>query len=217
MIMRYLRFLIQYIINIFNSNVSLFSRIENSKIAKSTKIYRGVTLNYSDVGDYTYVGPHAKIVHTEIGKFCSIAEKSFIGLPAHPLSFISSSPIFISANNALGIKWINESIKFDEYKDVKIGNDVWIGAGAMIVGGVMIGDGAVIGAGAVVTKNVPPYAIVGGIPAKIIRYRFEKNVIENLLKSEWWNLPQENLKSRIEMFQTETFASSLNDLAIPKY
>lgn len=203
--MRYLKLIFQLIANIFNPRISILSRIEESEVSKKAKIYRGVILNHSKIGDYTYIAPKTRVVYTEIGKFCSIAEGSFIGLPAHPISLISSSPIFISPINALGMKWVENSIKFSEHKEVKIGNDVWIGAKTMILGGITVGDGAIIGAGAVVTKDVPPYAIIGGVPAKLIRYRFEKNVVEDLLKSKWWNLSEENIKSNIGLFQTETF------------
>lgn len=84
-----------------------------------------------------------------------------------------------------------------------MGNDVWIGSRVMVVGGVTIGDGAVIAAGAVVTKDVPPYAVVGGAPAKVIKYRFSEDIVKFLEELEWWNLPESELKKHIELFQTE--------------
>ena len=95
---------------------------------------------------------------------------------------------------------------------MNIGNDVWIGANAMILGGITIGDGAIIGAGAVVTKDIPPYAIVGGIPARIIRYRFPNDVINALLSSQWWNLSENILKSNIKVFQSNDFINHIDGL-----
>lgn len=94
-------------------------------------------------------------------------------------------------------------------KKVIIGNDVWIGSHALILGGVKIGDGAVIGAGAVVTKDVPPYAVVGGVPARIIKYRFSQEIIDKLLEIKWWNLPENILKENIKLFQTDNITFDL--------
>jgi len=89
---------------------------------------------------------------------------------------------------------------FEELKRTQIGNDVWIGARAIVLDGISIGDGAVIAAGAVVTKDVPPYAIVGGVPAKLIRYRFEDDVIQELLKWKWWDLSLDDLQKNAPQF-----------------
>ena len=198
--------------NLFNPAISVFSRIEYSTVSKKARIYRGVKLDHSEVGDYSYIGPNAKIVYTKIGKFCSIAEKSFIGLPSHPISNLSTSPIFISSRNATGSSWVENDVDFEEYKPVTIGNDVWVGASAMILGGLKIGDGAIVGAGALVTKNIPPYAIVGGIPAKIIRFRFSDDIIRTLLSSKWWNLPEEYLQSKIQLFNSNEIGLSIKEL-----
>lgn len=200
---RYFLFLLNSISNIFNPAVSVLSRVEYSKVSRKAKIWRFAKLYHSEVGDYSYVGPKARVIYAKIGKFCSIAGETCIGMGTHPLDYISSSPIFFSKKNGTGKRWISENVDFKEYNTIIIGNDVWIGSRAMILGGVTIGDGAVIGAGALVTKDVPPYAIVGGVPAKIIRYRFDNSKIEYLLKSKWWDESENELKSKISLFQTK--------------
>lgn len=117
----------------------------------------------------------------KIGKYCSIASNVHLGLAQHPLHTISTHPIFYP-----------RGFKCDS--DVIVDNDVWIGCNALIMGGVHIHNGAVVAAGAVVTKDVPPYAIVAGVPARILRYRFDEKLIQEIEKIKWWDYPEELLK-----------------------
>ncbi len=197
-----LKYIIGLIINFFNPAVSIFAKIDNvSKVSKKARINSNVQVFHSSVGDYSYIGGGTNLVNAEIGNFCSISHNCAIGMGTHTLNYISTSPIFTERYNGTGHSWVSTNINAAHANAVKIGNDVWIGNRAMILDGVTIGNGAVIGAGAVVTKDVPPYAIVGGVPAKIIRYRFSEDIIEELLKLEWWNFPEEFLKKNIEFFQ----------------
>ena len=127
---------------------------------------------------------------TVIGKYCSIAGNVVIGIGNHPLNWLSTSPFFYM--RFLG--WRKENEYRDTVPPTYIGNDVWIGQGALIKDSITIGDGAIIGAGAVVVKDVPPYAVVGGVPAHIIKYRFDEKVISELLKLKWWDLDEETIK-----------------------
>jgi len=145
---------------------------------------------YSNVSGNTFDGICGN-KNTSVGKFTSIAMNAKIGLSEHPTNFLSTHG-FQYIENAFG--FVNKDNLYDTShlnKPCKIGNDVWIGDGANIKAGVEIGDGAIVGANAMVTKNVPPYAIVGGVPAKIIRYRFDEKTIANLLELQWWNLPED--------------------------
>lgn len=148
------------------------------------------------VGRYSYGAPdtHIQSVGTVIGSFCSIGQRVVIGHGKHPKDFLSTSPFFYF--DELGFK--SEDMPahdgFWYIEPVTIGNDVWIGDGAWIKNGVTIGDGAIIGARAVVTKDVPPYAIVAGIPADIIGYRFDEITIRALLESKWWSLPDDVIR-----------------------
>lgn len=128
---------------------------------------------YSFIGDYTHIAQNV-----EIGRYCSIANLCTIGAQQHPLDRLSTYP---------------SRPRGDERKTV-IGHDVWIGCNSVIMSGVTIGIGAVIGAGSVVTKDISPYAIAYGSPARIKRYRFEPDEIAILLKSKWWELPIELAK-----------------------
>jgi acetyltransferase-like isoleucine patch superfamily enzyme len=145
------------------------------------------------IGDYTYIGANTQISNAEIGKFCSIGPNFCCGLGIHPTNGISTSPMFYSTarQNGESLASIN---KIAESKRTFIGNDVFIGANVTLLDGVCIGDGTVIGAGAVVTKDIPPYAIAVGVPAKVVKYRFTENQIEELLKIKWWNFEDEKLQ-----------------------
>lgn len=133
---------------------------------------------------------------TVIGKFCSISVNVHIAPAHHPTKWLSSSPVFYNSRvKDLHHEELGRKIhKFNASQKVIIGNDVWIGVNAMILQGVTIGDGAIIDANAIVTKDIPPYAIAGGVPAKVLNYRFDESTIEELLKYKWWNKPENILK-----------------------
>ena len=198
-----LKYLLGFFLNLFNRGVSLFALVDNrSSVSRKAKVYAHTKVSMSVIGDYSYVGRRSSLVMAEIGKYCSIAGDSTIGMGNHTLRYLSTSSLFTEKRNGTGASWC-DSQSLIPYKKITIGNDVWIGTHSMILGGVKIGDGAVIGAGAVVTKDVPPYAIVGGVPAKIIRYRFSQEIIKQLLDIQWWNLPEHLLKEKINLFQTD--------------
>ena len=143
-------------------------------------------INNSQIGAYSYINYKSLVQNATIGNYCSIAHNVSIGLGQHPTNLFSTSPIFYKIKNALEVKVLSVDYEFNENAPIHIGHDVWVGANAIIMDGVKIGNGAVIAAGAVVTKNVPAYAVVGGVPAKIIKYRFIEEKINKLEESEWW-------------------------------
>ena len=188
-----------------NKRISNFAFVSSTnKISPKASIYRLVKIKKSDVGDYSYINSGCDITNTSIGRFCSIADNCRIGTASHTMSNISSSPIFTLRDNATKSAWIDKNLHHNnEVKKVNIGNDVWIATHVIIKDGITIGDGAIIGAGAVVVKDVPPYAVAGGVPAKVIKYRFDQPIIDKLLELQWWNAPEEKLKESISFFQTE--------------
>lgn len=163
-------------------------------------IYNEVSLNEVTLGDFTYIAGNTNISKTTIGKFCSIGTYCKIGLGKHPTKdFVSTHPVFFSTLKQAQVTFADRNY-FDEFAYIIIGNDVWLGANVIVVDGVKIGDGAIVAAGSVVTKDIPPYAIVGGVPAKIIKYRFEKEEIEKLLQLKWWDIDVEYLKENFIKF-----------------
>ena len=187
--------------------------LKNVKKGREVKIYQGSQIYNSSIGDFTYCGPHTTMVNVEVGKFCSIAGGVTIGAAEHPMDWVSMSPVFEDVKNSgTSVRFAKE--KLPEGKRTYIGNDVWIGAGAKIKQGVTIGNGAVIGAMAMVTKDVPPYAVVGGVPAKIIRYRFSEDIVTRLSVSEWWNLDDDRLRELGKYIkEPERFLSQIEDIA----
>ena len=134
----------------------------------------------------------------ESGKFCSIAcgAKFLFNSANHTLSSLSTYPFPIFFDE-WGLEKSDVAAAWDRKGDIVIGNDVWIGYEAVILAGVTIGDGAVIGARAVVTKDVPPYAIVGGVPARVIRSRFTEETVKALLRLKWWDWPAERIQEKL--------------------
>jgi acetyltransferase-like isoleucine patch superfamily enzyme len=169
---------------------------------KSATLEEPVTL-YKDViiredvkiGKFTYINSNTTIFsNTSIGRFCQIGKNCEIATVDHPTNWLSCSSFQYNIQEHFP-KYSNfKGQTFNQLQGANIGNDVWIGSLVVVKSGVTIGDGAIIGAGSVVTKDIPPYAIAVGSPAKVIKYRFDTNTIEKLLNIKWWNLPIKHLE-----------------------
>lgn len=172
-------------------------------------LVNGASLISSHIGFASYLAERASIRHCTIGKYCSIGPDVKCVFGKHPTSkFVSTHPAFFSIQKQVGFSYTNEQL-FEEYEtpsdpegkfQITIGNDVWIGAGATLMDGVTLGDGSIVAAKALVTKDVPPYSIVGGVPAKTIRKRFSENQIQALLKIKWWNKDEAWIRENASKF-----------------
>lgn len=188
----------------FHYTAKIFS---GSSFEGYNKIHKD-TFFKGTIGACSYIGQDSKI-YGKIGRFTSIGAGVEVITGVHPYKapFVSTSPLFISDRNQTGLVIVKQN-KLDEFKyadadnqyEVVIGNDCWIGYKASLISGVTIGDGAVVLSHALVTKDVPPYAIVGGVPAKIIGYRYSEEQIETLLKIKWWNFPLKTVIENKELF-----------------
>ncbi|MDD3155032.1 MAG: CatB-related O-acetyltransferase [Victivallaceae bacterium] len=150
-----------------------------------------------------YHYPKVNADHLKIGKFCSIGAgaKFLFNAANHTMHSLSSYP-FPVLNAQWDVPGLKTTDAWDNHGDILVGNDVWIGFEALILAGVTIGDGAIIGARAVVTRDVPPYTIVGGVPAKAIRKRFDDATIAELRNLQWWNWPKERIRRAIPAIQS---------------
>jgi acetyltransferase-like isoleucine patch superfamily enzyme len=167
----------------------LFDRtsiINKCQFEKYVVVFKSCELYNAKIGSYSYVQMNARVFNCEIGRFCSIAANVTIAPGMHDMNRVTTHPAFYFFTHSLPKIYVERDM-FPVAKNVKIGHDVWIGERVVILDGVNIGNGAVIAAGAVVIKDVEPYSVVGGIPAKHIKYRFDPETIMILQKSEWWN------------------------------
>jgi len=183
-----------------NLKIGYLSYAKNSTFEMFNTLKNNVSLNSVKLGKFTYISTNTKIQYTTIGKFCSVGSDCKIGLGKHPSNtFVSNHPIFFSLFKQAQITFASKNY-FDETESISIGNDVWIGSNSIILDGVKIEDGVIVAAGSVVTKDIPAYAIVGGVPAKIIKYRFNKKEIDRLLEIKWWNMDIDFLKTNYKKF-----------------
>lgn len=167
--------------------------IKNSFIHPSSKVEAGSEVVGSNFDKHSFCGYHCEIINCDVGSFCSIANHVIIGGGMHPMDWISTSPAFYKGKDSI-------NVKFSEHQRnrpmrVFIDHDVWIGERSIIKQGVRIGIGAVVGMGSVVTRDVEPYSIVAGCPAREVRKRFDHETIDRLLKSKWWSLDEKKLTS----------------------
>lgn len=178
--------------NTYGDSCIIAGKVVNCNLEGGNVVYGN--MNDSTLGYGSFVAPYSSLEFTEVGRYTSIGRHVYIIRGQHPTSgFVSTSPVFYSTEKQTGFTYTKKQL-FADYKfwddntktAVHIGSDVWIGSGVIILEGVYIGDGAVIAAGSVVVKDVEPYAIVGGNPAKLIRYRHSEIEREKLLKIRWW-------------------------------
>ena len=170
-----------------------------SKFSKTSALGGFARLYNVRLGNYSSVRDNSKVMNAEIGNYTVIAKDCAIGLGVHPTNYLTCHSIFYK-NSPWGFhpEWVKP---IDHLARVThIGNDVWIGARCLVMDGVTIGDGAIIAAGSVVTKDVPPFAVVGGAPAKLIKYRFPQEMIDRLESIQWWNLPDEKISEVVDLF-----------------
>lgn len=202
--MRRLFVLLQNIISIpkriFCTHVSVFAILQNSTYEKGAAICKGVKFYRSRIGRYSYIGGNTFVNNTSIGSFTSISSNCYIGGTSHPISWVSTSPVFHRWGNIMHTNFGH--IDYDIFADSYIGNDVWIGERCLVKSGVRIGDGAVVGMGSVVTKDIPPYQIWAGNPAHFIRNRFDEETIQQIEQLEWWKWDEEKLKKYGEYFNS---------------
>lgn len=173
-------------------------------------ISRGTSLQNSEIGFASYISIESTINKTKIGKYCSIGPYVKCVFGNHPTNtFVSTHPSFFSTRKQSGFSFTDKQL-FEEFTSTKenghpysitIGNDVWIGARVTLLDGITIGDGAIVAAGSLVNKDVPPYSIYGGVPAKEIKKRFNQSQIEFLVDLKWWDKSFDWIKEHSASFQ----------------
>lgn len=196
----------------FFSKVSVLALLSDSEVDKTCAICSGARVYRTKIGKYSYVGRSTFMTNVTVGNFCSIAGNCNIGGTGHPLNWVSTSSVFHKWDNILRKNFSRH--EYEIFQETTIGNDVWIATNAMLKAGITIGTGAVIGMGAVVTKDVGPYEVWGGNPARCLKKRFDEETIEALLASKWWELPDETIE-KIAPYMTDVqeFLEKVKELA----
>lgn len=183
--------------------------ISQSEFERYVVIFNNTQLYRAKVNAYSYIQMNGRIFNCNIGRFCSIAASVTIAPGMHDMTKVATNPIFVQKSTPLP-KVFAKNDNINDSAPVNIGHDVWIGEKVVILDGVTIGNGAVIAAGAVVNRDVDPYSVVGGVPAKHIKYRFDRSTIDLLQESRWWDFSDEWFERNAElMIDTERFIEKL--------
>ena len=182
-----------------NVYIWYMSLVKNTILWEYTTIKNENIITNSKIWDYTYISHWCNINLTQIWKFCSIWQNIKCWLWKHPIDFVSTHPIFFSTWKQCQITFSDNNY-YNEREEIIIWNDVWIWTNSLILDGVTIWNWAIIWACSLVNKDVPPYAIVWGVPAKIIKYRFQEDIIQKLLEIKWWDKDIEFLKENFKDF-----------------
>jgi phosphonate metabolism protein (transferase hexapeptide repeat family) len=181
------------------------SKLRDTELGQFTDIAERVILAECSVGDYSYIERQVEAIYTTIGKFCAVAANARLNALNHPIERISQHKLTYRPNEYFVHAKVDKAFREKRQQArVVIGHDVWIGHGAIVLPGISIGHGAVIAAGAVVTKNVEPYSIVAGVPAKRIKWRFAKSLRTQIIQLAWWDWSQEKLAASVTDMQTLT-------------
>lgn len=186
------------------------AEITGSRLGAFTEVGPRTKLLEVELGNYSYVVNDSDIAYATIGKFTSIAAMTRINPGNHPMHRASQSHFTYRASTYFpGESDDDEIFAWRREQHVTIGHDVWIGHGAIVLPGRRIGTGAVVGAGAVVTRDVPPYAIVVGNPARVMRTRFEPDIADCMLDLAWWDWPHDRVRAALKDFREMTAAAFL--------
>lgn len=180
------------------SHIALFCILQETVVDKTAAICSGVRFYRGRIGKFSYIGNNSFVSDTEIGNFTSISTDCYIGGTSHPTDWVSTSPVFHKWENIMKKNFARH--EFEIFNHTSIGNDVWIGNRVMIKAGVKIADGAVVGMGSIVTKNIGPYEIWAGNPARLIRKRFDDKTIGALEKMKWWEWDDKIIEENAMMF-----------------
>ena len=173
--------------------------LRNAKLGRFTELKERVQFWDSELGDYSYIERQSEVIYAIIGKFCAIASDARINALEHPIARVSQHKISYRPNEYfLGAKLDKAFRDGRVAKRVTIGHDVWVGHGAIVMPGIAIGHGAVIAAGAVVTQDVAPYAIVAGVPANFLKWRFDQKISERIIALAWWDWDHDRLARAVD-------------------
>jgi acetyltransferase-like isoleucine patch superfamily enzyme len=189
------------------TKIGFASLVDNTSFEGHNFIGKFSSFRNSNMGFGSYIGDGSHLSSTSIGRYTSIADNVRLVVGRHPVKeFISTHPAFYTDQNSTSLQYV----KCKKYKEVvyakdnyliTIGNDVWIGSDAAIIQGVKIGDGAIVACGAIVTHDVQPYSVVAGVPAKVIKYRFDNSQIRILKQTKWWDWPENIIAKRAKLFE----------------